>query len=338
MIQTKFNNTTFSIQGIETCDFTSMDFITTEDLLRRFGKNSTKLSTFVQNEIQIDSRYFAHKNQDALDLARQALARLIEKNPEAKKADFFIYAGISNPMPTVCLAALLSNEFAIEQASCWDLKSGCSTGVLALQQAVEWFGKGCKSGIILCSETFSKFTNPDTFQMSLTTGDGACALFLTNKPQYRPLAAMHGTDAKYFKSTFVPGKYPIQITDYNPHDYLFTFSDKADILKALQNYWGESLKNLLVAAECTGQDIAYYFSHQVDSKKNFEFARSCGIAESAILNSFKKYGNIGCPSVFLNYFDRASNFRPQPGDKIVFQAVGGGLSWASLLVEKLNHE
>ncbi|MBK9294997.1 MAG: hypothetical protein IPM57_11260 [Oligoflexia bacterium] len=335
MIQTKFLASGFNIKGIESCDFSSMDLITTDDLLVRFGKNSTKLSTFVKNEIQIDTRYFVKNNQDALDLARQALGRLIEKNPDAKNVDFFIFAGISNPMPTVCLAALLSNDFGITGASCWDLKSGCSSGVLALQQAIDWFGKGAKSGIIVASETFSKFTNQEIFQMSLTTGDGACAVYLTNEPVYKPIATIHGTDATYFKSTFVPGKYPIVLSNYNPSDYQFVFSEKSDVLKALQKYWSYSLNELLMKGKCKGEDIKYYFSHQVDSKKNLEFAKSCKIAEAAVLNTFKKYGNIGCPGVFLNYLERKDDFKPGKDDYIVFQAVGGGLSWASLLIQKL---
>jgi 3-oxoacyl-[acyl-carrier-protein] synthase-3 len=265
-------------------------------------------------------------------LARQALGRLLESCPEAKEAEFIIYAGISNPMPTVCSAALLSSEFGLQKVSCWDIKSGCSSGVFALQQAIDWFGGKASSGIIVCSETFSKFLKMEALQMSLATGDGACAMYVKADASVKPLVMIHGTDAQYFNSVYVPGKYPVDIANYKPEDYQFCFADKGTYLEASLEAWSSSLQGLFTASGRTSAQVTGYYSHQVDSAKNAAIAEAAGIAKSATLNTFKKYGNIGCPGVFINYMEAART--PKRGDLTVFQAVGGGLTWASILVEQ----
>lgn len=324
--------TGFTISKIESCDFSTLRSIPTEDLLKQLdGRVRGRLLDFVRKEINIEHRYWVHPGQDALDLAKQALGRLLESCPEAKDAEFIIYAGISNPMPTVCSAALLSSEFGLQKVSCWDIKSGCSTGVFALQQAIDWFQGKARSGIIVCSETLSKFLKMEALQMSLATGDGACAMYLKADESVKPLVMIHGSDAQYFNSVYVPGKYPVDVANYKPEEYEFTFADKGSYLEASLVAWNKSLQDLFSVSGRKAADVSGYYSHQIDSAKNAEVAESAGIPTSATLNTFKKYGNMGCPGVFINYME--ANRQPKRGDLTVFQAVGGGLTWASVLLE-----
>jgi 3-oxoacyl-[acyl-carrier-protein] synthase III len=208
--------------------------------------------------------------------------------------------------------------------------------VRALVQALDWFEHGSKKGVIVCSETFSKFTRPETLQMAASIGDGAVAMQVSRSDAWKVRGVVHGTDPAYMKNMYVPGKYPVRIDAYNPLDYVFHFEDKPDTLKKMAEYWVGSLQDLLKTSGVVGSAVSHYFAHQVDGSKNPEIARACGIEDPAIARNFAGYGNMGCPTIFLNY-ERWKAAGPKPfktGDIQVFHAVGGGLSWAGICLER----
>ncbi|MES2856344.1 MAG: hypothetical protein V4692_10805, partial [Bdellovibrionota bacterium] len=174
-------STGIQIDSIATCDFSGLEKLSNDEILKRArGDVSQKLIRFVSEKMGIESRYFVQPERDALDLAREATANLLKKEPDlVDTAEVFIFAGISNSMPTVCHAALLACEFGFKNVSCWDLKSGCSTAVLAFMQTLDWFQHGTKKAVIVSAESFSKFTDPETLQMSISIGDGACAMSMS---------------------------------------------------------------------------------------------------------------------------------------------------------------
>ncbi|HVK61277.1 MAG TPA: 3-oxoacyl-[acyl-carrier-protein] synthase III C-terminal domain-containing protein [Bdellovibrionales bacterium] len=332
--------TGIQIDSIATCDFDGLQKITNDEILKRArGEvNSDKLIRFVTQKMGIESRYFVQPERDALDLAREAVKNLLAKEPDlVDTAEAFIYAGISNPMPTVCHAALLACEFGFKNASCWDVKSGCSTGVLAYMQALDWFQHGTKKAVIVCAESFSKFTQPETLQMAISIGDGACALSVSPTPKWKIRGAVHGTNPSYFKSMYVPGKYPVKAAGFDPNEYVFQFSQAGETIEALATYWQNSLADLLKMSGVRGEEITHYISHQVDGTKNRMVAEGAGIPAASVATNFKTYGNMGCPTIFINYAINIAqkNVQFKTGDKMILHAVGGGLTWAGLCLERV---
>ncbi|MCO4793043.1 MAG: hypothetical protein KC493_04985 [Bacteriovoracaceae bacterium] len=337
MFNAKNYKTGLTIDNVETCDFESMQEMSNEDILKMGrGEEDQRLLSFVTKKMKIEKRYWATKDQDALDLSRQALKKLVETDPTLlEEAEFLILAGISNPMPTVCTSALLAGELGFKNTSCWDIKSGCSTGVLALIQALDWFQNGAKKGVIVCAETFSKFTNKEILQMAVSIGDGASAMSVSADENVEVLGVVHGTDAEYLKTMYVPGKYPIDTDNHDPSQYFFHFAQKTDSLEKMAYYWSKSLEDLLETSKIEGSDVDHYISHQVDGSKNLLFAKSKGIDDNAVALNFTQYGNMGCPTIFINYhFWLKNEKKVKPGETLIYHAVGGGLSWAGVCLRR----
>lgn len=327
----------FHIAAVETCDFDTLSALNNKEVLARAGqKDGDKLSRFIEKKMGIERRFHCDDDTDALDLARQALSKLIKHNPNiTQEADFFIYAGISNPMPVATHSALLASEFNFYRPSCWDIKSGCSSGVLALIQANAWLNMGAKRGVIVASETMSKFADPNTLQMSAAVGDGSAALIVEKSDKWQINSMVHGTDPQYVTNMLVKGKMPVANEDYERDNYRFTFNDKGNGVQVLGEYWVQSLVDLLEQAKIAGEDVQYYFAHQVDGSKNAKIASVCGIADNAVAKNFRHYGNMGAPTIFINYKHWMDANHPtfKQGENMIFHAVGGGLSWAGLCME-----
>ncbi len=337
-MQSKSYHCGIEIDEIAVCDFGLMKRMSNQDILELGrGKVDPKLANFLSKKMGIETRYHCPDELSSFELAANALDKLISKQPEIiDEAEFFIFAGISNPLPTVCTSSLLACDKGFKKASCWDLKSGCSSGVLAMQQALDWVNLGAKKGVIICAESMTKFANPEALQMSASTGDGACAMIVKKSESWKVLGSVHGTDSRFMRSMYVPGKYPVK-KDFNPLDYVFTFDEKGETLEMMAHYWMQSLSDLLKVSSISGSEVTDYIAHQVDGTKNKKFALAQEIPESSVALNFRDYGNMGCPTVFINYAqwmqNRENDF--SRGDKLVLHAVGGGLSWAGLCLERV---
>lgn len=327
----------FEITHIETCDFSRLNRLSNADTFKQLGVDpGSRVARFIERSMGVNQRFQCEPEQDALDLARSAIARLVDTNPAVtQEAEFFIYVGISNPMPAVTASAYLAGEFGFKNVSCWDLKSGCSAGVLALIQAYQWINMGAKSGVIVCSETMSRFANPAVLQMSAAIGDGAVALQVSASNQWQLKASVHGTDPELSSSMMVKGRFPVDIDHYDPADYRFAFQQKSEVLKTIGNYWISSLQQLIATSGIEPSSIKHYIAHQVDASKNAAIADHCGISAEHTARCFADYGNMACPTVFVNYYHWIARDRHEfnVGDYLVFHAVGGGVSWAAMSLE-----
>lgn len=337
MINVAATSPGFEISALETCDFSSLNALYNIDVLQLAGQQKAdKMAKFIEEKMGAWRRFHIDESGSALDLARQALSALVDKNPSIlAEADFFIYAGISNPMPVATHSALLASEFGFHQPSCWDIKSGCSSGVLALIQANAWLQMGAQKGVIVASETLTKFADPKTLQMSAAVGDGAAALVVERSDRWRLKSAVHGTDPKHVHSMLVKGTIPVRNEDYQRENFRFSFQEKSDLVQALSHYWMKSLQDLLKGATISGSEIQHYIAHQVDAGKNAAVAAACDIPDSSVAKCFREFGNMGCPTIFVNYQQWFANpeRQIQQGDHMVLHAVGGGLSWAGLCLE-----
>lgn len=337
MLTSREYRTGITIADVATCDFNELESVDNATLFERLGiAHQPRLTRFISQGMGIRHRYHCPVDRNALDLARSALGQLLERNPELRdEAEFLILGGISSPMPVATTSALLAGEFGLRNVSCWDIKSGCSTGVLALIQSLQWCESGAKTGIILCAETLSKFAPPEVLQMSAAIGDGAVALKVCASDQWKVRGVVHGTDASLVRTMMVKGTFPVDINGYDPARYLFSFEQKPEGLEAIGRYWVQSLQDLLAVSDIPAGKVRHYVAHQVDAGKNAAVAEACSIADDAVARNFAGFGNMGCPTVFINYakWIERPEHRVEPGDCLVLHAVGGGVSWAGMCLE-----
>jgi 3-oxoacyl-[acyl-carrier-protein] synthase III len=78
-------------------------------------------------------------------------------------------------------------------------------------------------------------------------------------------------------------------------------------------------------------DLDYWFVHQTHAVQIAGLRQEHGIAESHAPGVVERYGNMGTPTfavAMAQTFDRL-----RPGDRYLLEAVGGGVSWASVVAE-----
>jgi 3-oxoacyl-[acyl-carrier-protein] synthase-3 len=330
------------VADVETCDFSLVPRYDTATLLQTVlsGAGERYLTAAVSRkliqELGVEHRYLtqcpglapAPARLSALDLARSAIHRLqTRRRQELEWLDAFIFVSTSNPSPVTSQAALLASEFGFH-GSCFDLKAGCSGGVLGLMQAALLIRAGCERVLVVMAENLSQLTPAEDLRMLLTVGDGAAAVLLERHPGPGFLSIIHGSAPEYAGAMAVPAPFP-------PRDatvrYQFEFRGTSRAAAFIQARWpalyGESLK----AAGIGGGELAQCFVHQTHAAQVARFRADHDLPPDRVGYVAGDHGNMGSPTFAVAM---ASKFcRLQPGDKYLMQAVGGGISWCAIVAE-----
>jgi 3-oxoacyl-[acyl-carrier-protein] synthase-3 len=330
------------IADVETCDFGLMAPVDTETLLReahssdwrRYLESSSarrllaELGVTRRHLTQIPGRPAAPGRLNAFSLARSAVARMMARRPaELAALDALIFVSTSNPNPCNSQAALLAGEFGL-RASCFDLKAGCSGGVLGIVQAALLIGAGCRRVLVVMAENLSQLTSPDDLRMLLTVGDGAACVLLEAHEGPGFLAMLHGTEPALAHTMTVRTPFPPAEPGVR---YVYEMEDTAVIRPFLADRWRALYHEGLAAARLDPTRLDHWFFHQthgaqVDALRD-ELAGSRCRAPKVV----DRFGNLGTPTFAVALAEGFS--RLEPGDHYLIQAVGGGVSWAAIVAE-----
>ena len=330
------------IAGVATCDFSLLQQVGTEELLRAARPDdwehclTSPVMRSLMQELGVDRRYLSHRpgtapapgRPTALDLAVSAVTRLRAHHEEAlSHLDALIFVSTSNPHPCNSQAALLADTMGWSP-SCYDIKAGCSSGVLGLLQAALLLNAGAKRVLVVMAETLSHFAPPADLRMLLTTGDGAACILMERAWGPGFLSMMHGSDPSFARAMLVAEPFP---PTRPGTEYTYQFRDAARASERLRSKWLELSVESLRAAGVKCEDLSQVFLHQTHRGQIETLTASLGLDSDRVPEVVTRFGNMGTPTFAVALAERFEALRP--GDRYLMQAVGGGISWCSIVAE-----
>jgi 3-oxoacyl-[acyl-carrier-protein] synthase-3 len=330
------------LAGVATCDFSLLRPVGTEELLRAARPDdwehclrSPVMGALLQ-ELGVERRYLTHRpgtrpepgRLTALELAHSAVTRLRARHEEALSTlDALIFVSTSNPYPCNSQAALLAHAMGWSP-SCYDIKAGCSSGVLGLLQGALLLNAGAARVLVVMAETLSQFAPPDDLRMLLTTGDGAACVLMERAPGPGFLSMTHGSDPGFARSMLIPEPFPPTHAEAR---YTYEFRDSVRAVDRLHARWRELSEESLRAAGVARESLAHAFLHQTHRRQVEGLTTSLGLTAEQVPEVVRRFGNMGTPTFAVALADRFDLLRP--GDRYLIEAVGGGISWCSIVAE-----
>lgn len=330
------------IADVETCDFNAIEAFDTDTLLqaarpedwRRISSSPT--ARRMLDTLGVTTRHLTHlpgqrpdpARRTAFDLARSAVERLWERRRDAlEHLDALIFVSTSNPHPCNSQAALLASEFGW-RPSCYDLKAGCSTGILGLMQGALLLQGGAHRVLVVMAENLSHLTPREDLRMLLTVGDGAACILLERHAGPGFLSVLHGSDPAHASAMHIRAPFP----PVGPEvEYVYQFTDTVPVATFLHQRWRELFHEVLASSALTTRDLAHCFFHQTHRAQVDGLATDLDLATAQIPLVVTDRGNIGTPSFAVAL---ARGFHAlRDGDRYLMQAVGGGVSWGSIIAE-----
>ena len=282
----------------------------------------------------IRQRCIAAAGELTSDLGTEAARRaLAAAGVAAAEVDLIVLA-TSTPDDTFpATATKVQKNLGITAGSAFDVQAVCSGFVFALAIADNFLKLGqARTALVIGAETYSRILDWTDRGTCVLFGDGAGALVLraapldAGEPAARGILSTHlHSDGRFRDILYVDGgPSSTQTVGHLRMAGKEVFRHAVSCLAAVA---GEAL----AANGMTIADIDWLVPHQANVRILEGVARKLGIAAERVIMTVDRHANTSAASIPLALDEAVRDGRIRPGDLVLMEAIGGGLSWGAAL-------
>lgn len=295
--------------------------ITNDDLAQKIDTSDEWIRTrtgikqrhIVDQESTCDLGVIAANN--ALDMA----------GIDANELDLIILATTTPDKIFPATATMIQQRIG---ASCpaFDLQSVCAGFIFALTTAEQYIKTGAANKVLVVgSETLSRIVNWEDRSTAILFGDGAGAVVLSGSEETGILHSKLFSDGNYLSSLQVSNNY-INETGFIEMAGNEVFKIAVSRLSALAE---ETLKECNIDAN----ELDWMVPHQANIRIISAVAKRIKTPMDKVVVTLENHGNTSAASIPLALDSAVRDGRIQKGQTLLFEGIGGGFSWGSILVK-----
>jgi 3-oxoacyl-[acyl-carrier-protein] synthase-3 len=251
--------------------------------------------------------------------------------------DLILFATMTPDQFMPSTACLLQTAVGAVRAAPLDLNAACSGFVYALAVAAQFIQAGsAKTVLLVGSETFSRFINYQDRNTCILFGDGAGAVVLQARGERTgvlgvDMGALPGTGDLLEIPAGGAAK-PATFDTVAAGLHYVTMQGR-EVFKHAVRAMGDSSAKVIAAAGLTPNDVALMIPHQANLRIIEATAKRLDVSMERVYVNVDRYGNTSAATIPIAICEAHAEGRLRPGDYIVLTAFGGGLTWASALVQ-----
>lgn len=276
------------------------------------------------------------KEETTVGMSAEAARRAIENaGVPAEEIDLLIVGTLSADHVTPSCACEVQALIGAINAVAFDINAACAGFMFALNIANAYLQTGVyKTALILGAETLSKIVDWNDRSTCVLFGDGAGAAVVRAEEGTAGLLAFdQGSDGVKGGVLACRGRSnnnPLVETSKEP---AYVHMDGQEVYKFAVTAVPRSLQKAMQAAGLTVEDIDYFALHQANIRILQSVAKRLKAAEDKFPISLDHCGNISAASVPILLDEMNRKGMLKPGMKIALSGFGGGLTWASAVIE-----
>lgn len=279
----------------------------------------------------IRQRHIAADGQRTSDLAIEAARRALEKaQVDASEIDLIVLATATPDLTFPATAARVQAALGVNKGAAFDIQAVCSGFIFALATADNALVRGqAHTALVIGAETFSRILDWNDRGTCVLFGDGAGAVVLR---------AEEVTENRGIIATFLR-------TDGRHHDLLYVDGGPSQtqsvghlrmIGNAVFRQAVEHISGAMIEACRLGgvslDEVDWFVPHQANQRILDGVARRLQISPDKVITTVAKHGNTSAASVPLALSTGFEDGRVKPGQLVLMEALGGGLTWGAALV------
>ena len=304
--------------------------VTNEDLAKKVDTSDE----WIVSRTGIRQRHIAQDGEMTSDLAYQAAKRAVESAGIDQQDIDLIVVGTTTPDDTFPAAAVkVQSRLGLTAGAAFDVQAACSGFIYALSVADSMIRAGqIKTAIVIGADTLSKLLNWQDRTTCVLFGDGAGAVVL---------------QAQSFNGDPVPtGILSTHLhSDGNLRNILYCESDlvagvESRVIKMdgreVFKHAVTNLANVVIEAlEANGlrdTDIDWLVPHQANKRIIDSTAKKLKMSDDKVVLTIANHANTSAASIPLALDAAIKDGRIQPGNLLLLEAMGGGLTWGAALV------
>ena len=265
-------------------------------------------------------------DESTCDLAFEASKKALEMaGISASEIDLIILATTTPDKIFPATATMLQDRLG---ASCpaFDLQAVCAGFVFALTTAQQYIENGhFKSILVVGSETMSKIVDWNDRSTAILFADGAGAVVMSPDNTTGIKHSKLYSDGSHLSSLHV---------NNNGINKTGTIEMSGnEVFKIAVNRLSDLAEETLKDCNMTAENIDWMVPHQANIRIIKAVAKRINLPMTKVIQTLDRHGNTSAASIPLALDVGVRDGRIKKGDTLLFEGIGGGFSWGSVLIE-----
>lgn len=278
----------------------------------------------IASEGEFTSSFATRAAQNALQMAGVSPDEL----------DLIIVATVTPDYPFPSTACILQSNLKARNAAAFDISAACSGFIFALSTVDKYIRTGAvKKALVVGAEVLSRIVDWTDRNSCILFGDGAGAVVVEAVADDRGIHdSILKSDGSYWESLYQPGpgnRNPSSqaLIDNRLH---YIRMQGNEIFKLAVRSMEEAALGVLSAGGYTSSDIDLFVPHQANERIIDAIGKRLGLPGEKVLVNLDRYGNTSAASIPIALDEANRTGRIQPGNLVLLDSFGGGLTWAAL--------
>ncbi|CAN5199092.1 ketoacyl-ACP synthase III [soil metagenome] len=282
----------------------------------------------------IRQRHKVADDQPVSDLAFRAAQQALEKaGKTAADVDLIIVATTTPDMTFPATATIVQRKLGAPIGIAFDVQAVCSGFVYALSVADGFVARGhAKCALVIGAEAMTRLMDWTDRGTCVLFGDGAGAVVLEPR-EGRGTTADQGVLGFALRADGT--KQELLYVDGGP-----STTGTVGKLRMLGNQVfkhaviniSEAIHAAAKVAGVTIPEVDWFIPHQANQRILAGVAHRCGIDEDKVISTVALHANTSAASIPLAFAQGIADGRIKPGQLLLLEAMGGGLTWGACVV------
>ncbi|HEY5289821.1 MAG TPA: beta-ketoacyl-ACP synthase III, partial [Caulobacteraceae bacterium] len=306
------------------------DVVTNDDL----AKFVDTTDEWIVERTGIRSRRRAAEGEATSDLGVAAAKRALEEaGRTAADIDLIVVATTTPDLTFPATATIIQRKLGAPIGIAFDVQAVCSGFVYALGVADSFIGRGLsRRALVIGAETMTRLMDWTDRGTCVLFGDGAGAVVLEagdgvgDKTDQGILGISLRADGT---------KQDLLYVDGGPS----TTGQVGKLRMQGHQVFRHAVVNIadavIAAAKAADIDVAdvdWFIPHQANQRILEGVARRLGIDGARVISTVERHANTSAASIPLAMYEGVSDGRIRPGQLLLLEAMGGGLTWGAAVI------
>jgi 3-oxoacyl-[acyl-carrier-protein] synthase III len=323
-----------TVSIIGTGSYVPEKILTNADLSRMVDTSDEWITT----RTGIKERRIAAKDEFTSDMATKAALKAIEQaNITAAEIDLILVATATPDMLFPATACFVQKNIGATNAACLDISAACAGFLFGVEIAQQFITSHTHDTVLVIgADKLTSITNWTDRNTCVLFGDGAGAAILRHRGGTHGVISTHiGSDGQFTDILFMPGggsRCPITAENVGRNLNTIHMSGKEVYKQAVIAMFSAAQKALQKAG-LSIEDIACVIPHQANLRIIEGIADRLKIPIERFYVNLDRYGNTSAAAVAIALDEANRTGRIKAGDFVLMVVFGGGLTWASTVIE-----
>ncbi len=293
---------------------------------------------WIQTRTGIRERRIASENESTATLGYKAAQKALETADILPiDLDMIIVATSTPEHVFPSTASLIQNWLGATRAGAFDLSAACSGFVYALDMATQAIRSGSKkTALVIGAETMSRVLDWQDRSTCILFGDGAGAVVVqAGEEPGGLLSSVLRSDGSGGDLLAIPTSNIRELTNQKLQKMSMAGSE---VFKFATRVVDESIREAADMAGIKLTDIDIVVPHQANMRILQSASRKLNIELEKWFANVDRYGNTSAASIPIALCEAIDAGRIKEDDYIVVTGFGGGLAWATGVIQWVRRE